>query len=60
MNDSLWNFAVRKPLWWFLRRFLSFEEAQEVIAPIEALVAAALAKKAVRGAAPLAAKGVKN
>lgn len=45
LNDAMWNFAVRKPLWWFLRRFLSTQEAQPVLDQIEGLVAIAIAKK---------------
>lgn len=53
MNDGLWNFAVRKPLWWFLRRFLKPEQAQPVLDQIEGLVALAIAQKD----SPLAQKG---
>lgn len=45
MNDALWNFAVRKPLWWFLRRFLNAEKAQPVLDQVEGLVAVAISQR---------------
>ena len=34
-DDRLWNLAVRKPLRWFLRRFLPPIETEELLRQIE-------------------------
>ncbi len=45
MKDAqLWKLFIRKPLRWFLRRFLPTEETEEVIEAIEALVVMAQGK----------------
>ena len=43
-DEQLWNFAVRKPLRWFLRRFLPVDATETALGEIEALVIAALEK----------------
>ena len=43
-DEKLWNFAVRKPLRWFLRRFLNADEADTTLAAVEALVVATQGK----------------
>ena len=46
MKDAqLWKLFVRKPLRWFLRRFLPTEETDKAIEAIEALVIAAQANQ---------------
>ena len=41
-NEALWNLVVRKPLRWFLRRFLSSVLAEGILVQIEELVRAAM------------------
>ncbi len=43
-DEALWNLVVRKPLRWFLRRFLSADQAEATLAIVEALVITAQAK----------------
>ena len=43
-DERLWKLFVRKPLRWFLRRFLPTEEADKTIEAIEALVVMAQGK----------------
>lgn len=37
-DEQLWNLVVRKPLRWFLRRFLTPDKAEATLATVEALV----------------------
>ena len=43
-DELLWSALIRKPLRWFLRRFLSADEADTTLAAVEALVVAAQGK----------------
>ena len=43
-DEALWNLVVRKPLRWFLRRFLPPDQAETTLDAVETLVIAALAK----------------
>ena len=40
-DEALWKLFVRKPLRWFLRRFLPAEETDATLGAVEALVIAA-------------------
>ena len=44
-DELLWNLAVRKPLRWFLRRFLPIDQADATLGAVEALVKAAQGEK---------------
>lgn len=45
MKDAqLWKLFIRKPLRWFLRRFLPAEETDATLAAVEALVIASQGK----------------
>lgn len=41
-DEPLWNLIVRKPLRWFLRRFLDSNTAEIILAQIEQIVHAAM------------------
>ena len=41
-DEPLWNLIVRKPLRWFLRRFLIPDTAELILAQIEQIVQAAM------------------
>ena len=41
-DELLWNLAVRKPLRWFLRRFLPPIESEELVRQIEEVIQLAL------------------
>ena len=43
-DEQLWKLFVRKPLRWFLRRFLPMEETDTTLAAVEALVIASQGK----------------
>ena len=43
-DEQLWKLFVRKPLRWFLRRFLPTEETDTTLAAVEALVIASQGK----------------
>ena len=43
-DERLWKVFVRKPLRWFLRRFLPPDNAEAILGEIEALISAAQAK----------------
>ena len=43
-DERLWKVFVRKPLRWFLRRFLPAEETDATLGEIEALVIASQMK----------------
>ena len=43
-DEALWKLFVRKPLRWFLRRFLPTEETDATLATVEALVIASQGK----------------
>ena len=43
-GEMLWSVLIRKPLRWFLRRFLSADEADTTLAAVEALVIVAQGK----------------
>lgn len=43
-DEAIWKLFIRKPLRWFLRRFLPTEETEEAIEAIEALVVMAQGK----------------